>query len=62
MDDLERAVRRLRKKLRQIEHLESLHRDLNDEEALKVRLCYITCKCYLNNGLFGLFRCEIRMS
>ena len=34
--DPDRAVRRLRKKLRQIEHLETIGRDLNDEETAKV--------------------------
>ena len=35
--ELYRHVRKLRKKLRQIEHLESCERDLNDEELDKVK-------------------------
>ena len=37
MEDLEKQIRKLRKKLRQIEHLEALPRQLNVEEAQKVR-------------------------
>ena len=35
-NDSDRLVRRLRKKLRQIENLEILGRDLNEEELAKV--------------------------
>jgi len=33
---LEKDIRKLRKKLRQIEHLETLDRELNEEEWTKV--------------------------
>ena len=36
LTEAERLVRKLRKKLRQIEHLETLGRDLNEEESSKV--------------------------
>ena len=36
-------IRKLRKKLRQIEHLEGLDRDLTDEELNKVNKLYNRC-------------------
>ena len=36
LSEEDRLIRKLRKKLRQIEHLEGLDRELNDEEEAKV--------------------------
>jgi len=38
---LEKDIRKLRKKLRQIEHLETLDRELNEEEWTKVLMLCI---------------------
>ena len=37
----DKLIRKLRKRLRQIEHLELLERQLNDEEAVKVRFWFV---------------------
>lgn len=39
---LEKEIRKLRKKLRQIEHLETIDRELNEEEWTKVLFVPIT--------------------
>ena len=38
MDSNDKLIRRIRKKLRQIEHLQLLDRELNEEERIKVYL------------------------
>jgi len=47
-------IRKLRKKIRQIECLEQLDRDLTADEVLKVLLC--NHNCGFDRG-FGVFAC-----
>lgn len=49
---LQIEIRKLRKKLRQIENLERLDRALIEEEIIKVNVCYFFICCY---ALFFVF-------